>query len=119
MVDGGRCTSTQPPAWVVCCRSRSSCSRFHARTHAERAPRPLRAAPTRTSAMRAQSKCAAARVACGASRAEPPRAVRVLVAVVVQVMEKDIPRTFVELGMFAKGGPLEEPLRDILEAYGP
>ncbi len=34
-------------------------------------------------------------------------------------MEKDIPRTFVELGMFAKGGPLEEPLRDILEAYGP
>jgi len=50
------------------------------------------------------------------SRSAP---VRVLVAVVVQVMEKDIPRTFVELGMFAKGGPLEEPLRDILEAYGP
>ena len=42
-----------------------------------------------------------------------------LVASCVQVMEKDIPRTFVELGMFAKGGPLEDPLRDILEAYGP
>ena len=33
------------------------------------------------------------------------------------LIQLDIPRTFPELAFFAEGGPLHEPLRDVLEAY--
>ncbi len=33
------------------------------------------------------------------------------------LIQVDIPRTFPELAFFAEGGPLHEPLRDVLEAY--
>lgn len=35
----------------------------------------------------------------------------------VALIELDIPRTFPDLAFFAAGGPLHEPLRDVLEAY--
>mmetsp|Transcript_43415 Transcript_43415/g.60968 ORF Transcript_43415/g.60968 Transcript_43415/m.60968 type:complete len:344 (-) Transcript_43415:200-1231(-) len=35
----------------------------------------------------------------------------------LHTIEVDIPRTFPALGVFQKGGPLHEPLKDILEAY--
>jgi hypothetical protein len=117
-VDGRHCTSTQPPALGCVLQVTQqlfeiSCS------HARRAR--AEAAAGRADAylgyegsvkVRCSIRC------CGASRAGTCPSCA-LVASCVQVMEKDIPRTFVELGMFAKGGPLEEPLRDILEAYGP
>jgi len=33
------------------------------------------------------------------------------------LIQLDIPRTFPELAFFAEGGPLHDPLRDVLEAY--
>mmetsp|Transcript_45541 Transcript_45541/g.143032 ORF Transcript_45541/g.143032 Transcript_45541/m.143032 type:complete len:735 (-) Transcript_45541:9-2213(-) len=35
----------------------------------------------------------------------------------LKVLDKDLPRTFRELGFFHQGGPLEAQLRDVLEAY--
>lgn len=35
----------------------------------------------------------------------------------IKVLEKDLPRTYKELGFFHNGGPLEESLRATLEAY--
>jgi len=35
----------------------------------------------------------------------------------LKVLDKDLPRTFAQLGFFHKGGPLEQQLRDVLEAY--
>ena len=34
-----------------------------------------------------------------------------------KVLDKDLPRTFANLGFFHKGGPLEEQLREVLETY--
>ena len=34
-----------------------------------------------------------------------------------KVLDKDLPRTFANLGFFHKGGPLEEQLRELLETY--
>lgn len=35
----------------------------------------------------------------------------------LKVLDKDLPRTFAQLSFFHKGGPLEQQLRDVLEAY--
>jgi hypothetical protein len=35
----------------------------------------------------------------------------------ISVLYKDLPRTFAELGFFHNGGPLEQPLREVLESY--
>mmetsp|Transcript_43359 Transcript_43359/g.102048 ORF Transcript_43359/g.102048 Transcript_43359/m.102048 type:complete len:551 (+) Transcript_43359:82-1734(+) len=35
----------------------------------------------------------------------------------LRIVDKDLPRTFAELGFFHEGGPLEAQLRDVLEAY--
>ena len=62
-----------------------------------------------------ESPAAAAAAAAAAANAAQPHLLGAEGS--LKVLDKDMPRTFNNLGVFRKGGPLEVPLRDVLEAY--